>query len=85
MYEAFNEFGTVTALHLNLDRRTGYTKGYALLEFGTEEEARKCVEEGDGMTLLDRPLQVDWAFRPTPSDTHSQVRGRAVRVRDDRR
>jgi RNA-binding protein 8A len=87
VFEAFGDFGAITALHLNLDRRTGYTKGYALVEYAAEEEARRCVEEGEGMTLLERPLRVDWAFRPTPalSSHTSSTRSRTVRLRDDRR
>ena len=84
--EAFGEFGPITALHLNLDRRTGYTKGYALLEYGKEEEARLCVEEGDGMEVLSRPVQVGWAFRrPLDHRRAAPSRGRTVRIRDERR
>eukprot|EP00375_Theileria_parva_P000105 XP_762774.1 hypothetical protein [Theileria parva strain Muguga] len=41
--EAFENYGTVTNLHLNLDRRTGYVKGYALLEFKNKEEAENAM------------------------------------------
>ena len=86
MAEAFGDFGALTALHLNLDRRTGYVKGYALLEFAREEEARKCVEEGDGMEVLARPVRVDWAFRQPPDHRRPPPsRSRTVRIRDDRR
>ena len=61
--DAFSDFGPITTLHLNLDRRTGYVKGYALIEYGREEEARRAVEEGDGMVVMERQVKVDWAFR----------------------
>ncbi|VVT55293.1 uncharacterized protein SAPINGB_P004524 [Magnusiomyces paraingens] len=62
----FSDFGTVQNLHLNLDRRTGYVKGYALIEFATPEEARAAVLDGDGAELLGRRINVDFAIvQPT--------------------
>ena len=61
--DAFSDFGNITTLHLNLDRRTGYVKGYALLEYAREEEARRAVEEGDGMVVMERQVKVDWALK----------------------
>ena len=61
--DAFSDFGNITTLHLNLDRRTGYVKGYALIEYAREDEARRAVEEGDGMVVMERQVKVDWAFK----------------------
>ena len=72
--DAFTDFGAITTLHLNLDRRTGYVKGYALLEYAREEEARRAVEEGDGMVVMERQVKVDWTFRRGSDDAGEKGR-----------
>merc|ERR1712228_44409 len=62
VFEAFAEFGDIKNLHLNLDRRTGFVKGYAFIEYETKQEATSAIKGMDAQVLLDQKLRVNWAF-----------------------
>src|SRR5512140_1957894 len=58
---AFQEFGTVSDVHLVSDRETGRSRGFAFVTMGTPEDAAKAIEGMDGKTLDGRPLRVNEA------------------------
>merc|ERR1719335_592034 len=62
MYELFADFGVLKNLHMNLDRRTGFAKGYILLEYENKSHAERAVNEMDGKELFGKTIRVDWAF-----------------------
>merc|ERR1712093_761374 len=62
VFEAFAEYGDIKNLHLNLDRRTGFVKGYAFIEYESKKEAESAIKSMDGQVLLDQKLAVNWAF-----------------------
>ena len=61
---AFETFGTLEEVHLPLKAgRDGkmQTRGFGFLQFSTRAEAKKALDEGNGLQLLGRPVAVDWA------------------------
>jgi cold-inducible RNA-binding protein len=58
---AFQEFGTVSDVHLVSDRETGRSRGFAFVTMGTSEEAAKAMQAMDGQNLDGRPLRVNEA------------------------
>ncbi len=55
IFNAFSKYGEIKNLNLNLDRRTGYVKGYALIEFEEYEQAKKIIK---GMQIFIANVQI---------------------------
>lgn len=78
LQDKFSEYGEIKNLHLNLDRRTGYVKGYALIEYTHLSEAKAAISNCHGTQLLESTLSVDFAFvqssgnAPPQRDARSQ-------------
>lgn len=87
LLDALSEFGHVKSINVNLDRRTGFVKGYALVEFGQHEEAQDAINALHGKQLLGQTVSVDWAFvKPSGHDHHQKARvGRSDRNTGRRR
>ena len=70
--ELFAQAGTVTSVAVIKDRDTGQSKGFAFVEFGTQEDAQKAISRFNGQKLGERTLTVNLA---RPKEEHSRSGG----------
>ena len=69
--DAFGEYGEVRNIHVNLDRRTGFVKGYVLVEYAERKEADAAIKAMNGADMLGQTLGCDFAFREGPRTRRS--------------
>jgi RNA recognition motif-containing protein len=62
LHEAFSEYGEIKNIYMNLDRQTGFVKGYALIEYGKKSEAQGAIDNLNGTQILEKAIGVSWAF-----------------------
>jgi RNA recognition motif-containing protein len=58
---AFQEFGTVSDVHLVSDRETGRSRGFAFVTMGTEQEAQAAINALNEKMLDNRSIKVNIA------------------------
>lgn len=54
--------GPINMVRLNLDRKTGNCKGYALVEYDKQTDAQDAINKLHGTDLLGKTIGVQWAF-----------------------
>lgn len=59
--QVFAEYGTVTRVHLPVDRETGRVRGFAFVEMQTTTEEDAAIEALDGAEWMGRDLKVNKA------------------------
>jgi RNA-binding protein 8A len=63
IFDLFSEYGTIKNLHVNLDRKTGYLKGYALIEYEQLNEAKEAIQKLNGKEFMEKKISVNFAFK----------------------
>jgi RNA recognition motif-containing protein len=59
--EAFASAGRVVSVHVGTDRETGRSRGFAFVEFSSDEEAQKAISSFNDFDLDGRKLRVNAA------------------------
>jgi len=66
LIEAFSAAGRVVDAKVPTDRETGRPRGFAFVEFESDEAAQKSIEQLNGKDLKGRPLRVNEAENRPP-------------------
>jgi cold-inducible RNA-binding protein len=66
LIEAFSSAGKVVDAKVPTDRETGRPRGFAFVEFESDDAAQRCIEQLNGRDLKGRPLRVNEAENRPP-------------------
>lgn len=84
IYDKFADFGPIRELRMPLDHRTGYVKGYALVEYNTYAEAKAAIDNMNGQPLMGQVLACDFAFIKGNFGAHGPATSsRSVNIKPD--
>src|ERR1041384_6736402 len=61
LQDYFAQAGSVTSVNLMLDKMTGKSRGFAFIEFSSQEEANKAIEQFHNKEFQGRALTVNIA------------------------
>jgi len=73
--ELFAKHGPLVSVSLITDRMSGRSKGFAFVEYETEEAAAAAVEATEGMELDGRPMKVNIARPKAPREDRGSSQG----------
>ena len=73
--EHFTPYGEVVSASIVTDRDTGRSRGFAFVEMGSDQEARRAQEALDGRELDSRQLKVNEA-KPREDNRRSSYNDR---------
>lgn len=65
--EVFNEYGSVTRVHIPTDRETGQPRGFAFVEMKSEANEDKAIQILNGAEWMGRDIKVNKA-KPRKTD-----------------
>jgi len=72
--QLFGQFGDVSSVKIITDRETGRSRGFAFVEMGSEDEAKKAITGLDGKEAFGRDLRVNIAQERTEREPRNQDR-----------
>jgi len=61
LQEVFAEYGTVSRVHLPVDRETGKMRGFGFVEMSSDDEEATAIETLDGAEWMGRQMKVNKA------------------------
>jgi RNA recognition motif-containing protein len=69
----------VTSVRVICDREGGRSRGFGFVEFGSQNDAERAIEELNGTDMKGRALLVKEAHAQEPLDGRKQAGGRSAR------